>query len=336
MKKSALQNWLYHKKLYESCKDNQEYLKILDSKKEQIENADESLLSKSVINKDLLIQQDRNLFENFKNNKLITSRLGCVESRFVLSYKFNKKIISDFQNTESQDDDLIMKKNAGLYYKHLSDKEEVCSWWANNAIELITNPITTIVSCYLVLAYDLTLLSTLDVKNKIIGSYVEQTELIKFFENRKILIISNGIEEMHNSYKLGLQRIYNFDVPKFDIDFLKSPQTTLGMEMPHNHMKETTEKIIEEIEKKYSDFDTCLLCCGGYAAPLINLLSKKYTTKNLLYFGSELYTFFGLYSHGIQKPFSRKHIFNLNNFLEISKKCPEACKSIDGGKYWKI
>jgi hypothetical protein len=334
--KTALQNWEYHKKLYESCKNNQDYLEVLETKKDQIANADESLLSNNIINQDLLIKQNQNLFENFKNNKLITSRLGCVESRFILSYKFNKKIIGDFQNTENQTDDIVMKKNAGLYYKHSSDRDLVCSWWVDNAIELLSSPITTVVSCYLVLAYDLCLLSTLRVKNKIIGSYTDQTELIKLFENRKILVISNGIEDMQDSFKLGLQRIYNFKLPSFQIEFLKSPQTTLGMDYPHEHMKETTEKIIEEIDQKYSDFDTCLLCCGGYSAPIINILSKKHKNKNLLYFGSELYTFFGLYSHGIQKPTSRNRIFNLNNFLEISKKCPDSCKLIDGGKYWKL
>ena len=39
-------------------------------------------------------------------------------------------------------------------------------------------------------------------------------------------------------------------------------------------MKETVEILVKEIQEKYSDFDTAVLGCGAYGAPIMNYLRK--------------------------------------------------------------
>jgi hypothetical protein len=293
--------WKSYKDLYCRCKDNQEFISLIDSNKTK-----ESLQK---INKDLIIDYNNNLIEQFQNNQLVTVRLGSVESRFLINNYFHK----DFYTSDYPKDDSQMKSNTGMYYIDPNDKENIHSWWIENTISLLKNKNTTHLPCFLCLHYDLYILSLLNIKNKIIDTYIRQSELIEYFHNRNIIVISNGIEDMEKSYNLGLQRLYNIPISesKLQISFIKCPQTTTGMPVPHKHMKETTEDIVNTIEKKYNNFNTILFCCGGYSSVLINILSKKYTNKNLLYFGSELYTLFGLYSNGIEKPNNRQALFNV-------------------------
>lgn len=322
---TIMQIWEYYKELYIKCKNNQEFLFLIENNKNK-ELSDTK-------NKDLIINYNDSLVTQFQNNQLITIRLGSVESRFLINNYFHKIFCTeDYPKDDSQ-----MKSNAGMYYTNPQDKENINSWWIDNTIDLLKNKNTTHLPCFLCLHYDLYILSLLDIKNKIIDTYIRQSELIEYFYNRNIIVISNGIEDMEKSYNLGLQRLYNIPIQeeKIRISFIKCPQTTTGMSVPHKHMKETTEEIMNLIEKQYHNFDTILFCCGGYSSVLINLLSKKYNNKNLLYFGSELYTLFGLYSNGIEKPNNRQQLFNVSNFLEISSPCPPACKNIDNGKYWK-
>jgi hypothetical protein len=333
----ATENWEYYRDLYRTCSNNTNYIETINLYYSRIEILDRTLLSNQIKNTDLLISNNfTNIETLFKHNKLITSRLGCIENKFIINSFFNQSIPGDFRYFTDKDDDSLMRSHAGLYYRDIKDKNLVRTWWINNAIELLTNINTTIVSCYLVLAYDLHCLSLLDVKNKFIDSYTVQTDLIRQFNNRNILVVSGGVEDMKKSYDMGMQRLYKPDIGNFNIDFLECPQTTINMSYPHENMINTTEILIDTIDTKYQECDTVLFCCGAYATPLINILSKKYTNKNLLYMGSELYTMFGLYSHGIQMPVYRKHLFNLNQFSAIESECPNQCKHIDGGKYWKI
>jgi hypothetical protein len=106
------------------------------------------------------------------------------------------------------------------------------------------------------------------------------------------------------------------------------------MPHPHKNSIETTNFILDEIDQKYGDFDVALLACGCYGPPLSNLLAKKHPNKNIIYMGSMLYTMFGLYSQGIQKPVFNTKLFNTDGFIEVPQKCPEVCKKIENGKYW--
>jgi hypothetical protein len=322
--------WEYYLNLYKTCSNNKEFISAVTEENKII-------FSNIVNNKDIYIKHNIDLVSSFKNNSLITVRLGGVESRFLVNNYFLKTIPIYFKDGHHATDDSQMKSNAGMYYIKNTDKTMVNDWWILNTINLLKNNKVTYMSCFLVLHYDLYILALLDIKNKVIDSYTRQSELIQYFYDRKILVISNGIEDMHRSYKLGLQRLYNIDIheEKLNISFIKCPQTTVGMETPHSNMIETTQSIIDLIDKRYNDFDTILFCCGAYSSVLINLLSKIYVNKNLLYFGSELYTMFGLYSDGIDKPITRSEMFVINNFLPIEQPCPKNCKNIDDGKYWK-
>lgn len=323
-----MQNWFLFKRLYEQSKDNHEYLKYLKTC---------DFKDNTIINKDNTIDINPNLISDFTNNKLITLRLGVVETRFLIQSKFNYIIPLDDKAFNQNNYDKELKDKAGLYYTNPADKNMVNNWWLDNVIELITSKNTTIMSCYRNIAYDLLLLSLLDIKNKIIASWTTQGNLIDLFAQRKILVLSNGANEMRRSYEIGLQRIYNINIRAKDLDmtFIETPQTTTGMSMPHGNMIETTESIINLIDSKYSNFDTILFACGAYAPVLINLLSKKYNNINLLHLGSYLYSMFGLYSHSIKIPVGKK-IFNVKNFSEILTPCPKECLNIENGRYWKI
>lgn len=325
-------NWyVYHKQLYESCSSNKDFLDVLKKYPDKVKSLDESIFLQSK-NTDINISQE-NLNELFLKNKLKTIRLGNVESRFLIKQVFDKDVVGDFEALKDKKDDFRMRNNAGLYFSD-GQKEIVHEWWCKNTSELLKNPETSLTSCYLFLAYDLFLLSLFDIKNKYLNNFGLLVDLILLFENKKVLLISNGVESMKNSFDSGLQRAYKKTIPNFSLYCLKSPQTTIGMPYPHTNSKETTEWMVDEITKKFGDFDVALLACGCYGAPLTNLLSKKLPNKNIIYMGSMLYTMFGLYSQGILKPIFAPKLFNTEGFIEISEKCPDACKKIENGKYW--
>lgn len=348
--KNCIANWQYFRALYEVCKSNTEFLKCYEENASRISNYDTSLIKEKIvenlggiqkntevlINKDIIINSNvEELIEKYKSGNLITCRLGCSETSFLLNCHFGKSIINDHIGPyKNRHDDKHFKNCCGMYYTKEEDRIKVHEWWCNNTLELLGKKNITITSAYLVLAYDLLLYSLLDLKNKTLHPWNQQNYLIPYFEGQKILVISNGINSMRHVYELGLQKMYNAKLPEFSMDFCFMPQTTPGMPFPHNNMIETAESVINEIEKNYYEFNTALLACGSYTAPLINILSKKFSNRNFLYLGSSLYTMFGLYSKGIQKPEHEGNFYCLDNFMHIPEKCPEACKHIDGGKYW--
>jgi len=337
-----MNNWEYVLKLYEACDSNKDFLNTYYNNANRVLNLDNSLIEEKIINgiskknKDILIKSDKEeLIKKYKNNQLVTCRMGCVETSFLLNYYFNKKVLNDHMGDyKDKYDDKYLKKLGGMYYVDEKDKLRVQEWWCNNTIELLKSESVTLTSCYLVLAYDLLLFSVLDLKNKTLSSWSELLSLISLFEQQKILVISNGINSMKHAYDLGLQKMYNIRLPEFSVDFCFTPQTTEGMLTTDSNMIETTDKIINKIETEHNNFTTALLACGAYTPPLINILSKKFPNKNILYMGSSLYTMFGLYSDGIDRPMHMNNFYCLDNFIRIPEKCPDACKHIDGGKYW--
>lgn len=332
-----MQWYEYHKKLYESCSSNKEYIQILQEYKDRVIEKNISLLKDQKNNSDILIKDNFDQIKLlFDTNKLVTSRLGNVESRFLIKNLFDMDVPGDYENLKSKDDDLRMKKNAGLYYQKEEDKKNIHDWWVNNAKELLLNNDTLLTSCFVHLPYDLILLSLLDIKNHYLMNFSSMINIIQWFEDKKVLLISNGVDSMIKSYSIGLQRIYTFKIPSFKLYTVKTPQTTTGMPYPDESSIQTTQRIITNIQNTCPDFDIALLSCGSYGPPLTIELKKTFGNKNMVYLGSMLYTMFGLYTHNLLKPSSKDGRFISDNFIVVEEKCPDACRNIDKGKYWNI
>jgi hypothetical protein len=288
-------------------------------------------INTNVLNSDL--QELKNfdeIIEKYKNNNLITTRLGCVESGFLTNY-FYKTKIDNQQFLPLDCVDKYMKENAGLYYKNEADKQKVLDWWCEQTNEIIYNSVIT--SCYAFLHIDLLLWSNMNIK----GNYYNWGPLHKIIlqhsENKKILYIGNGVESIKVGYERGLQNAWNFPVSKFSLNYYKTPQTTINMDYPDNDMIETTNRMAEEIVNSYSDFDTAILGCGAYGPPLTNILSKKLPNKNFVYLGSDCYKMFGIYSDGM--PIPRDNDVNKDGWMQVVEQCDPRCRNIDAGKYWK-
>jgi len=72
------------------CINNKDFINIILDSNINIDTIYNDLNKSSVLNKDLKQATEENyndLIVNYKNNNLITTRLGIVESRFILSYK---------------------------------------------------------------------------------------------------------------------------------------------------------------------------------------------------------------------------------------------------------
>lgn len=327
----------YHKKLYESSLSNFDYLSILENNYDRVVKRDITLLKDVILNHDIVIKDNIDKLKTlFIQNKLVTSRLGNVESRFLIKNLFDKNIPGDYENLKNKDDDFRMKKNAGLYYQNAEDKIKVHNWWCYSTLKLLLDNRTTLTSCYVHLPYDLSLLASLNIQNRYLINFSTIVNIIQWFQNKKVLLLSNGVDSMRKSYNLGLQRAYNLHIPEFELYTIKTPQTTTNMPYPHKTSIETTDSILQEIILNYPDFDIALLACGCYGPPLQLKLLETFGNRNMVYLGSMLYTMFGLYTHNLLKPSVSDGRFISDNFIEVEEKCPEVCKNIDKGKYWSI
>ncbi len=224
-----------------------------------------------------------------------------------------------------------MKQNTGLYYKNEKEKNQILDWWTNNTIDIIKKSTLTCAICFL--NHDLLLWSLLKKNEDFYNWGLIHKIILKNSYNKKILYIGNAIESIKKAYERGVEKAWKFDVPKFYMYYLQTPQTTLNMEYPDNSIKETVEKIVNEILEKYQDFDTAILGCGAYGPPIINYLNNKLSNKNLLYLGSGCYTMFGIYSNGMPIPENDEDIIK-ENWIPVVEKLDNRCKNIDQGKYW--
>ena len=294
---------------------------------------DDEIVNK-ITNNDLIENTNSDeLINKYQQNNLITTRIGCVESRFIIYHKYKiKQIYNNNINININISDMQMRQNAGLYYKNSDDKKKVWKWWINNTLEIIQK--SELTSCYSVLYYDLLLWSLMDLKKKFYNWCLLHKIILKNSENKKILYIGNGVKSIEYAYNHNFELAWNFKIPKFDLSCIKTPQTTLGMEYPDDNMIITTEKIVDEILLKYNNFDTFILGCGAYGPPIINILSKKLPNKNLIYLGSDCYKMFGIYSKGMPIPINDCDV-NIKGWIEVLEDCDEKCKNIDNGKYWK-
>ena len=328
-----MQEHEYFVNLYQQSKNNAEFINYVESNTTQIIRQDTSILKYDVVNQDIVIKTDfEELISKIKNNTLHTLRLGCVEASFYLMYKMGKRIPLDHLNYGDSIDGK-MQQNAGLYYKDESDKHKVIEWYCDNLSEL--SKTATITSCISGIKYDLLFYAYMNITSKTLHNWgLLPNVLITNLQGKKVLVVSNATDILKKSYDRGLQNVYNIDICQFEkISYVKTPQTTKGSDYPHQNSIETTKHIFEQIEKQ--DYDIALLACGVYGVPLTNLIHKK--GKMAVYLGSALYPMFGVYSHGIPLPLKTIYpIYNTSNFIEVEEQCPEHCKHIDLGKYWKI
>lgn len=320
-------------------KDNIDFINILkqnisydsiirDNNSNYIINDDLRLITKEYI----IINDLQNLLND---NKLITIRMGCVESSFILKYMYDFTIYNDHQITNNSNNDNIdhyMKANAGLYYTNEDFKKDVFDWYCKNTIEILKR--ATITTCVIVLPWDLPLLSLLDIKTNIYDWAFIHKLILRNLKNKKLLYIGSAVDSIKYAYTKNIQNAWKFNIGTFEMYFVKTPQTTLGMPYPNESIIETTNLIINEIIENYIDFDIAILGCGAYGPPIINILNNKLGNKNMIYLGSMCYTMFGLYSDGIPIPLSDEDVIK-EGFIEVLEKCDDKCKNIDQGKYWK-
>jgi hypothetical protein len=316
------------------CKQNADFLENYKNIKDDFDYSS----NKIVLNEDMIesINQYNELSTLYNKNNLVAFRPGCVETSFVLYYKYNFKVKNSHLYEKILEYDLIdiyMKENTGLYYKDNKRRKEVLDWWVNNYIELMKK--CTLCSCYCFLQYDIPMSAIINKK----GYFYNYSHLYKIIlehsENKKILYVGYNIDSIKKGYERGLQNVWKFKVSNFDMYYLKTPQTTLGMEYPHDSMIETTNQLIFEIENNFPDFDTAIFGCGAYGSSLINILSEKYYNKNLIYLGSDCLKMFGI---KINLQSWEEVDINVikENVIDIVETLPNGCKNHPEKKYWKI
>lgn len=318
-----------------NCENNSDFLnKYKEIPFSNIENYSNPY-GNIIKNSDIIESTDQynELTELYKTNNLISFRPGCVETSFLLSYKFDMMLPTHLSVDKEINKDIHIRANAGLYYKDTSRRTEVLEWWSNNFIDLVKN--CTYCSCYCVLQFDLVLLSVLDMKGKLYNYGELYKIILQNSEGKKILYVGNAVESIKTGYERGLQNVWKFPVSNFTMYYLKTPQTTTGIEYPHDTMIETCYDIINQIDNYYSDFDTAIFGCGAYGAPLINILRKKYPQKNLVYLGSDCFKMFGI-KINLQPWELYEENCNKDMVIDIVESLPDGCKNHPEKKYWKI
>lgn len=311
--------------------DNHDFLKNIN--KIPLTNYDDDSVkpNNAIMNKDIVesTNQEEELTELYKQNKLVTSRLGCVESAFMIKYLFNFDLPTHL--SRNTDLDYNMRTNAGFYYKDPNMCNEISKWWCEQTKELLLSE--TILSCYCFLNFDIPLWALLDLKNKFYNYSCIGKILLQNSEGKKMLYIGSAVDSIKAGYERGLQKAWQFPVSNFSMYYLKTPQTTQGCPYPHSSIKETCEVLIKEIDEKYSDFDTAVLGCGAYGSPIINMLRKKYPNKNLCYLGAECYKMFGIYSKGMPYTYYSEAV--KENWIEVVETIPTGAEKHPEPKYWK-
>ena len=327
-------SWTNIRNFYKyKCKNNKDFLEKWNALPKEKQNQLHGVnieVGNEIMNTDIIesTNQTEELIDLYKQNRLITTRMGCVESAFIMKYVFDFDLPSQLSRTT--DLDYNMRKQTGFYYKNDNMREEISKWWCDQTIDLILSE--TITSCYCVMQFDLFLWALLNLKKKFYNYGAISKILLQHSEGKKILYIGSAVESIKAGYDRGLQNAWKFPVSNFSMYYLKTPQTTTGCPYPHSSIKETCEILIKEIDEKYNDFDTAVLGCGAYGPPIINMLRKKYSNKNICYLGSACYKMFGIYSWGMPMTYYSDAI--KENWIEVLESAPPGTESHPEKKYW--
>jgi len=315
--------WQNVSKAYKKCHNNADFL---------IKYPTIGVIEGEVIN-NTDMQESSNiseLIDLYKKGNLITTRLGCVESSFLCKYVFNFPVVDHMISTPDTVD-RYMKANAGLYYSDIKRRKEVLDWWARVTIDLIKHSIYT--SSFNFLNDDLCLLANMNMKSTYYSYWSLYRMILENSEGKRVLYIGNAVDSIRAGYNRGLQNVWTFPVSNFTLDCIKTPQTTEGMNYPHDTMIETCEELQKEISCR--EFDTAILGCGAYGPPLINFIRTTLPGKNAIYLGSDCFKMFGItvplwnwedYSDDIRK----------DQLIHVIEPLPEGCKAHPEKKYWRI
>lgn len=310
-------SWENAVQLYKACNDNktfQDNIQLLyricaSNHKYNVKPGNSS--SKLTLSFD----DDKPLEEMIKTNSFIAFRPGNVESSFVyrsLTGEFLKSWHFDMRN----EIDFYIKRNAGLYYSQVCDREKVHKWYIDNFIELLRICTPTLAVCFA--QFDLPLLSQLDITTTCYNYGRVWRILLENIGGKTLLYIGNAVKSIEYAKSVGLNNIWKFHVDDFNLKCVKTPQTTSGSRnFPHNNMIETTENILNEIER-VGHFDCVILGCGAYGAPLINEIRKRYTNTNIVYLGSDCFKMFGILTPKMRWDLSQEEAINIGRDVQYS------------------
>jgi hypothetical protein len=331
--------WRDVKQFYQHIsKNNEDFLENLDKIPLYQNYQSNNLLNNPLIisdyntitNNDIVesVNQVEELTRLYLEGNLVSSRMGCIETMFLLKYnfefdgKYHKRL-------NINDIDKEMRDHTGLYYTN--DKDRILRWWSDNTIEFIKKSI--LCSSYNVLNFDLILWSKLNIKGAKFYNYCHLGKIVlKSSEGKRILYIGSAVKSIEYGYN-KIHKIWSkIPISNFKMYYLETPITTTGNIYPDENIIITVEKLVNTINEKYSDFDTAILGCGCYGPPIINYLSKIYKGKNLLYLGSACYTIFGAYTD--MMPINDSDI-TLDECFLVLEDLPEGCIAHPEKKYWK-
>ena len=239
----------------------------------------------------LSFEDDTPLDRLIENNELVAFRPGCVESAFVYR-KLTGSYLTGWHFDGSTADDSYMKKNAGMYYTDARQKDALHKWYVDHYIDLLHNCQPTL--CVGVAHFDIPLLAHLDIAGTCYNYPGIWRKLLENSHGKTILYVGNATRSVQKAHAMGLNNIWKFPVPDFELKCVKTPQTTEGCEIfPDAHMAETANRIIAEI-KAVGHFDIAVLGCGAYGAPLLNTMRRLYPGKNMASIGSDCLKMFGI------------------------------------------
>jgi hypothetical protein len=265
----------------------------------------------------------------YRANKLITTRLGSIEGKFVAGVGYGSPWCGQDEHGSEG-----MQTNAGMYFKNQTDQKKVMSWWLSETTDIIRHSVLT--SCLAFLHLDLLVWAHVGVTGRYYnwGNHDLFKIILKESDSKMVLYLGQATESMQAGYK-NLQNVWKFPVSNFTFHTVYVPQSTRGMPQPNSSMIDVVSDIVNYIDSKYSNFDTAVLGCGAWGPPIMNLLRKKYgDTRNLLYIGSETYQMFGVKTR--QLGLSDKDA-NKKKLVPVAEHPDEGnIAHIDGGKYWKF
>jgi hypothetical protein len=256
----------------------------------------------------------------FKKKKLITQRMGSVETSFLLRYKYN--ITKPLYAKDSPPYPLgcKMKMNAGMYYTQ-KNSVSTMDWWCRHAIELIKTSVWTSTRS---LEYCYTHGLLLAALNNVRGEYYVWSDLMKllpFMANQRVLFVGAASDSVQSAFKKNPESTLLPD--SCNLHCVDVPQTTTGCKLPDVPMSVTVDRIIEKVSQTCPKFDTAILACGAYAPPITNKLRNRFPNTNILYFGSMANRVFSIKC--------RAFMLGVNPCKELA---PPNANKIDGGRYW--
>jgi len=265
----------------------------------------------------------------YRANKLITTRLGSVESQFIAAVGYGSPWCG--QSGRGSEG---MQTNAGMYFKNQTDQRNVITWWLSETIDIVRHSVLT--SCLVFLHLDLLVWAHIGVKGHYYnwGNHDLFKIILRESDSKMILYLGQATDSMQAGYE-NLQNVWKFNVSNFSFHTVYIPQSTRGTSQPNSSMIDVASNIVDYIDSRYSTFDTAVLGCGAWGPPLMNLLRKKYgETKNLMYLGSETYQLFGVKTR--QLGLSKDKDANKHKLVPVAEHPDEeSIAHIDSGKYWR-